>query len=130
MTWFGHIDCEKCGHRHPSSDDCQKRKALMAGIVPRVTLMGGKSRPLISTMENRMPDFRFEAFAPDSYGFVTPDGITVSNHMVKSMVDWARKVQAGEADGKDFAVNVAPVLRGLDQFLALGFDAKMPVRQL
>ena len=26
LAWFGHIDCAKCGHRHPSSDDCEARK--------------------------------------------------------------------------------------------------------
>lgn len=57
MTFFGHIDCDKCGHRHPSSDDCQKRKALMAGIVPRVVLMDGKPRSLFSTMEPKVMDY-------------------------------------------------------------------------
>lgn len=130
MTWFGHIDCEKCGHRHPSSDDCQKRKALMAGIVPRITMMDGNPRKLLSTMETDMADWVFEKFKDGGYAFVTPDQVTASTSMVRAMIDWGRKVQAGEADGKDFAQNVVPVLRGLDQFLALGFDAKTPVREL
>jgi hypothetical protein len=77
-----------------------------------------------------MADWQFEKFKEGGYGFVTPDQVTASNPMVKSMIDWGRKVQAGEADGKDFAQNVVPLLRGLDQFLALGFEAKAPVREL
>lgn len=26
---FGHIDCAKCGHRHPESDDCDGRRSLL-----------------------------------------------------------------------------------------------------
>ena len=53
MVWFGHIDCAKCGHRHPSSDDCEARKrdlfkhhrmTVVNVTEPRVlcsTFMGG-----------------------------------------------------------------------------------------
>lgn len=77
-----------------------------------------------------MADWKFEKFKEGGYGFVTPDQVTASTSMVKAMIEWGRKVQTGEADGKDFAQNVVPLLRGFDQFLALGFDAKTPVREL
>lgn len=39
MTWFGHIDCKKCGQRHPDSDDCQRPKTF-----PRVPIINMQNR--------------------------------------------------------------------------------------
>lgn len=38
MVMFGHIDCPKCGCRHPESDDCQARKAERAESARNVTV--------------------------------------------------------------------------------------------
>lgn len=49
---FGHIDCKKCGHRHPESDDCQARAAerlrtagrMQVNNVPEITMILFKRR--------------------------------------------------------------------------------------
>lgn len=78
-----------------------------------------------------MADWQFEKFKEGGAGFVTPDQTTVSTNMVRGLAEWADKVKAGEAtDMRAFGASVGPVLRGLEQYLALGFDAKTPVREI
>lgn len=77
-----------------------------------------------------MDGWTFEKIKGGENGFIAPNGVTVSQHMLRSAVEWSAKVAAGEANAADFAKTVAPMLPACEQFLGLGFDAKAPVQDL
>lgn len=52
MVWFGHIDCGKCGLRHPSSDDCQAPKPASDVTITNVS----EARPLCTTFMGGLDD--------------------------------------------------------------------------
>lgn len=72
MAWFGHIDCQKCGMRHPSSDDCQAPKptrplcvTFMGGLDdgPWLKGHGARARKRIKKSPEEMTAIRAKAWA-------------------------------------------------------------------
>lgn len=77
-----------------------------------------------------MDGWTFEKIKEGENGFIAPNGVTVSQHMLRETVKWAENVALGDADPVMFANTVIPMLAACEQFIGLGFPAGAPVRDL